>query len=492
MLSIVDEIKAILDLSNLEGPLRAASNMLEYVEERLALPPEDEPWLQENAAILRPYLIEQGMTDVDPLVIETACFIPGLWRGVNPPLLVLTAKRGGFSPSRLDHAHQWVIQAQNWIADFRAMSRPRLKRLMAFRGITDPIPTADITASLRFMAALVKGFDANANEVPLLNARFPQLSQVDVADLVRYLSRLSQKRNEWPLYTALNYLGAMHRERLRGLHGILLEHGLLEPECLFQTADAEISRRLADRLRSGRSRRSRFLELVVLAWIRDANAIDYFLQHPDEQDHIIEAGWELTAEGHVRQLYYDTCYRVASQGQPGTTRFMTHQSETCPLCGEPLVALMDLDLTDPRLAYMQLAGTRLKVISCLSCAGWIGNVYADVDLEGKAHWNTALNASEKPQRSEPIVFVNEKPYVLAAEPSPIIDIEDFHSIGQTSKLGGFPAWITGTFHPNCPQCSQGMIYLGQVHWWNATNIDTTHFCFLCPDCHITGCFSDST
>lgn len=206
------------------------------------------------------------------------------------------------------------------------------------------------------------------------------------------------------------------------------------------------------------------------------------------------AGWELTAEGKRRDLYFTTCFELilaeqerSSQSLPATD--MTTQ-EHCAWCQRPLLKLLDLDLRVPQCRWISLEGERLCIAVCPHCSFYI-TTFLDITPTGEALWSLANG--DKPTLLEQIPdggddgeewWPTELLYPGKARRTP------FEAVGRfmldepgASQLGGHPEWIDDSTYPQCPTCQQTMPFLAQIageDWQNS--LEGSFYVFLCPSC----------
>jgi hypothetical protein len=185
------------------------------------------------------------------------------------------------------------------------------------------------------------------------------------------------------------------------------------------------------------------------------------------------AGWELTSDGKRRDLYFQESYDViplphaeaAGLDLPGPLAVATMQEERCGWCDRPLMTLFDLDLRDPRMAFLGLQGERLRIPICLNCSFQYSfqdeHVFMDVDWFGRACWSP-LNG-ERPAdlhvyEEGNVNYVPPFPppsFVLGAARRTPYECAGAH-------LGGCPDWPQqDADYPRCPVCQQTMLFLGQ-------------------------------
>src|SRR5438445_7510873 len=83
------------------------------------IPKRDEPGVAEHLDAFRGYLAA-GLTEDDAFLFRFALTVPGMQRGIVPPLLVLEPNRGGFSERRKREAAGQVTRLREVLALGRA------------------------------------------------------------------------------------------------------------------------------------------------------------------------------------------------------------------------------------------------------------------------------------------------------------------------------------------------------------------------------------
>ncbi len=283
---------------------------------------------------------------------------------------------------------------------------------------------------------------------------------------------------------------------LKELTSLFLERRLAySEEQLFREADAATRDRIMVLLERGTSAFYTQEELLnALAWIGDELVQAHFHQWRTALPpwrtakgfpldcYPPNAGWELTSEGVRRDLYYQANYDLVptptAQTDTGPVGILKPHEGTCGWCRLPLLTLIDLDLTDSRMQFLEMPGTRLRLALCANCTLQAQPVFTEVDGEGKSVWS--------PLNGEPweyLCFPGEEsleeiledfpPHVLVlgqARKTPFID--------HGSHLGGCPGWVQHAAYPLCPQCQRRMRFVGQYLY----EVEALIYAFLCVSC----------
>lgn len=186
-------------------------------------------------------------------------------------------------------------------------------------------------------------------------------------------------------------------------------------------------------------------------------------------------------------LFPRECIRlVPTDAAPAGVRPIvgTQHEGTCGFCGLQLITLLDLDLTDVRLAFLGLGGTRLRIPMCERCSAFT-RICFDVDFEGAAVWSPLNQRPDfigggfyRPGPS-PVTFI-------LGPPQRTFEAHGSITWSNNSQISGFPTWIQEARYPKCPKCEQPMPYIGQVEneaaWKGGQGMTYGH---LCRTCRIT-------
>jgi hypothetical protein len=305
-------------------------------------------------------------------------------------------------------------------------------------------------------------------------------------------------------------LACLVPDALRGVHERLAALGVFHPGELFRGAGAEARDRFLARLPEAGEETP--LLLSALAWIGDEVVRVRFrewsrtpplwaveLPIPPEQ-HALDAAWYLEEDGVRRDLFKDECWALVPPGEaaesPGPVRVGTPHGADCPWCGRPLVTLFDLDLTAPRLAFVGLAGTRLRIATCPHCLPYAAPILTEVDGEGQADWSPANEEpSFMPEGVERIEALPAGALVLGERQRTALAARPFVHESGASQLGGLPAWLQEAEFPLCPECLRPMPFLAQLQLTDlkdrddlgvpgdpADPVEGMFYAFLCAGC----------
>lgn len=291
----------------------------------------------------------------------------------------------------------------------------------------------------------------------------------------------------------------------------LMARGVFRPGWLYLGAPPDVTERLlalvAQQWGGGHNNL-----LLALAWIGDERVQAQFQAWRERppvwqsrlfipaHDYAIEAGWELTPSGEKRQLYWTECYQLtrgdqepAADGARGDDNADGADVGTCGWCGRRLRTLFDIDLSDPRVAFLidgaSVDATRLRIARCLWCS-MFATTYTDIDTRGDSAWS----AENGPK---PAIFerVGTGEDIMPPEPDPPYAPSQllggacdtpFEALGRLmldesafSQLGGHPEWIQDAEYPICPGCDQRMRCAGQTAWEDEEGHTYVFICLPC-------------
>lgn len=300
---------------------------------------------------------------------------------------------------------------------------------------------------------------------------------------------------------------------------------LLLPSWLYLDAPSVTTEMVLQALDDPAFHAERNLLLLALAWISGDRVREQFAAWRADvpswrndlylapYEYAAEAGWELTPDGNRRQLYYTTSYELVPVDEAELTpsshaaAVATPHEASCGWCGRPLVTLLDIDLRDPRCAFVarelgstdqpttdsSYPATRLRVAHCMWCSGF-ATLYTDVDLQGGSKWSTANGGpDDKPRILEQVGdgagedLGDPQPRRLALgkqRRAPFEVLGRFMlDVTGISQFGGHPEWIQDAKYPLCPTCRRRMVCIGQVSWEDINEFaEGSTYAFFCVPC----------
>jgi len=361
------------------------------------------------------------------------------------------------------------------------------------------LPEAERKQALQTLHALRQAYEMLSQ-----TTLYEVLSQEEGRSLARMALALSEKENvdeefRWVPHLVLANVANAVPGALAGLYPQLLRQDFsYGMDALFREADVETRDQLLTWIENEeRTVYSRDQLLSCVAWINDEVVRaafrrwrDYppawalYLPRPVEWFTLV-AGWELTAEGGRRDLYYSTCYGlIPSSTQPSeqiepVETVLPHEDH-CGWCQRPMVVLFDLHLSDPRLNFLSLHGERLRIAICPNCSPQGYQVFTDVKMQGGSQWSPLSGTPPKELDLYPDSVLEEM--TLPSHPLVLGPQRRTPFISEGSHLGGCPEWVQYPEYPQCPQCQRTMTFLGQYEPKDVSYIEGIFYAFLCTGC----------
>jgi hypothetical protein len=170
--------------------------------------------------------------------------------------------------------------------------------------------------------------------------------------------------------------------------------------------------------------------------------------------------------------------------------------------------LLDLDLSDPRLAFLRFKKlSRLELSACLRCRSARHPQYFELSNEGSRLIKSS--GKEPPETSDEIYPLGERAVTLRKlrnDEYPTTEEAFFRLVDERAphhQIGGHPLWLQDQESLDCPSCRKRMFFLGMVtsHYGFDYGGQSSSlilfgggilYAFCCFACHITGTFAQST
>jgi hypothetical protein len=473
-----DATAAVLDtllLTHLAS-CRGALALAKEAAEHHWLPAEDDARID----VLARHMAIDDRLHENRFALRVGLTVPGLQRGIHPPLLVLSEGRGGLSKPRLDEAAGQAERVARALIIGRMM-RPSLSsnHEQAIRELLAMLPetraelrTHEVNSFLRLTAAEATRL-AGAG-LSVLEERDPELRGIG-SDL---LQRLACFRLE-PLAPQI--------------HAALLSREHLRPASLYRDAEDELAERLTERLESPDTGELANHLLRALAWTRSERARSAFAAWAatprswmvglpvEPETHLRTAGWTLDPQGHRRDLVSTTCFQLTPPAQKSGDEVVCFglASKKCPTCRTPLRWLFEFPGVDLSRLGPAWAAAPKSVLACLVCARF-GVVFADYgDAAPSLHRpEVDVVRGERGRLPKPL-----KRAVSSAPFPPFACAEPF-AIEDASTIGGVPMWVQHAEYPQCPRCRLDMLFLGQFDN-GSLNEEGLYYAFFCGPCRIS-------
>jgi len=306
--------------------------------------------------------------------------------------------------------------------------------------------------------------------------------------------------NEYIPHQILTNLANVVPGSLQGLYPSLLERDLgWGSDSMFREADWATRDRIISLLDAQvQSIYTRQDLLCALAWIGDDVVQRQFYQwhqtppmwrnllYTPPEEYANAAGWELTEEGTRRNLFFEMCYDLVVPEQapledtPGPVSVAIINEERCGWCGHPLTTLFDIDLRDPRMAFLPIQGKRLRIAQCLNCALQVmPHPVTDIDGDGTSRWSLY---NTDPPKNLKVYDENDTSYESLPPNQWVLGMARRTPYeNQGSHIGGCPDWVQGAEYPHCPACQKKMMFVAQLEP-NIGSLEGIFYAFVCLSC----------
>jgi hypothetical protein len=439
------------------------------------IPNGDEPSVSEHLAALRVYLAATSVVEDDAFLLRFALTVPGMQRGIVPPLLVLEPNRSGFSERRKREAAGQV----NRLREALGIARAFLTGL-----------SRETSQALRELAAIAASRPENGDP-PLLD----QIRRLS-ADQTRELASIGLQcldNNAAPVRglgkDLLHSVACFRFEPLGSeICRSLREKAIVWPPSLYRDAGDSEAQALLGMLDGATDPVTVDHLVLCVAWTRSEAAVASFRgwsKKPPRWAAVLNvppgnyppsAGWSLDASGNRRELISASCHRLrmADAIAPGAITCRARSERTCPNCSLPAAVLFDftaiqVDLPDDAPA---------KVYCCLYCSMFAENLVRYSD-DGTWEW---VSPPATPRHPHEVPFQSRHVVREAAECPPFACANTFE-LDDASTLGGVPMWLQDSDYPRCPTCAERMKFLVQ-HDNSSLRDEGFYYAFFCPTCHI--------
>ena len=240
--------------------------------------------------------------------------------------------------------------------------------------------------------------------------------------------------------------------------------------------------------------------LCALAWIGDQTTQQKFAEwqrqplswrdslHVGPNGYAHTAGWELHNDRR-RDLFYRECWAIVSAAAdaPVDASITTFAPAlgSCPWCHRPLAHLIEINLNDPRFAFLKIDVPSLAVLTCDACTCYSEHIFAHVGEMGATTWHESnttpsylpednKSLSPNPWREHSCELVRRRP-MQSVEGSPV----------DASQIGGLPGWVQDSAYPSCPDCGETMRFIAQLDNSRFSGYEGVYYAFLCACCRVT-------
>jgi len=310
-------------------------------------------------------------------------------------------------------------------------------------------------------------------------------------------SLIGSERNEEAEEICL-CLAAFCDARLDNCLRRFVSHQSLWPSLAFHRSPPDVRDELLARVEVDEDNRNHIL--LALAWIGDSTVIDRFglwrndppswcdsLYVPPE-DYSREAGWELTSDGKRRNLYFSQCHalRRGPSQSPDSFRAINGRTDKCPWCSANLTSIVEVDPAFFAQSLISEWRFPIRVATCEVCTAFAESIFGIISDDGQANWSSKnVRPKYLPDDSESWGRLPEDTLYLSEVRSAIHAASQFLPTAF-SQLGGHPTWVQDSVYPNCPECSESMMFLAQIANEDIEDhSEGTYYAFLCPRCKTT-------
>ncbi len=371
--------------------------------------------------------------------------------------------------------------------------RQNRRDLDEFVGVTDPVEILQIIHRPRKHDPLVRWLPHPTPVAQLYTA----LSEQEARRLAGYATALLGTDRHPEAENIILPLAAFTNVNLDECLRAMTSQGYFRPSLPFHRAPAELRDDLLVRVESGDGNRNHLLQ--ALAWIGDAAVVERFARWRSEppawkeslfippQDYSREAGWELTAQGGKRNLFFPACVELLPgvSTQPASFVAIQERADACPWCRSRLTNLFAVDDTAFDLASGADRLGSVQVATCEVCTAF-RTVFGMLDEAGHGRWHTG---NTRPDYLPDDAATWSRLPVDALTPgrhrSPFFAANQFLPT-TFSQLGGHPTWIQDAEYPRCPDCKQTMMFLAQVDHADIEKAsEGMYYAFVCPSCRTT-------
>lgn len=451
------------------------------------VPPADDETVRTHVELLKRRMglaADAVLSENDELLLRVGLIVPGLMRGIHPPVSVLNPERGGFSDKRLDQAAGQVRRLQEGLR-------------IARRHFGELGP--DSVASLRHLLQRLTQMTRRDSAWIDAHARLPESEFTSL--VCRALACLEESKESAELGTRI--LACLANFRSQGLGrqtAELLKRDLFWPSSLYRDAPDEVAEGLIQRIeRTKKSDRLRLNHLLLsLAWTRGKTARLAFLNwrnspptwtevlHVPPEEYLPYAGWEIDSKGNRRELISLSSHQIApfatgSSEQQVPVPCRTGIEMPCPACHSPLAWLFDFSNLPGEYFSGDRRSAPKRVLCCLHCSCLGPAFFSRYDLDGTAEVHLPTKSEETESMGERPAVVwglvpHTRPAFAAAEPFQISDV---------TGLGGCPMWLQDAEYPRCPECEEVMMFLAQLDNSAMKPAEEgIYYSFFCPRCRV--------
>ena len=459
---------------------RGNLEFLERIMQAGEMPDAADPAVRSHLTELKQFFSSRGVQETDEFVLRFGLVAPGAYRGIHPPISVLSPDRGGFSQKRLQQAadqagrlREALTLGRQFFSNLSTDTESALKELTA--RAPPPVVSDEEWAG------------AHSSLSPTEAAELKNLAFKCLDDPAKSVHEVG--------ISVLQTLADCSRDGLAVATGWLAERGIHYPGSLYRGAPNEVASRLVSEIpTAGRLQLNHLL--LALAWTRGEIAHDTFLGwksispawtsqlYVPVQDYLHSAGWALNEDGTRRDLIALSCHLILKKQYHSDPSLAVPcripAEKKCPACEGGLSWLFDFCALPERFFSGERKGAPRKVLCCLNCACF-SPIFTRYQSNGAAEWHPATVSGEiGPPGTWPSCECQ-----LSASVFPPFAAANPFRLDDASTLGGIPMWLQDAEYPRCPDCARPMQFLAQFYNLAMPKPEEGIFySFFCPDCQV--------
>lgn len=443
------------------------------------LPVENDPVVQQHIETLRQHLAAKGREEDDRFLLRLGLTVPGMQKGIVPPLMVLEANRGGFSAKRQRGAAGHILRWREALA----IGRHFIANL-----------SSDTQQALAELADLSQG-RATPGDLDQLRW-FDALTSDQAAELaqraVGYLDSHDDCVKESGTQVLQNLACFRGPPLSKACLGELVERRVFWPASIYRDGGDEVACQLLSVIEETADLLSLNHILLALAWTRSSAANQAFHHwtsqppgwasklHMPPKEYLQIAGRCLNEDGQPRELISARCCRLmpAEEATPRSIPCRTRIDEQCPSCGGSLCCLFDFSQLGAQYFPGEYAEAPRQVLCCLHCACF-GTVYSTYRGDGTGQWHSGNKPCEFASSDYRESCLRE----LGDSPSPPFACAEAFGLDDASTLGGLPMWLQDAAFPRCIECDRLMNFLAQLDNGPLSE-EGIYYAFFCGPCRV--------
>jgi hypothetical protein len=442
------------------------------------LPEIDSPGIQDHLQTLRQHMAMIGHAEDDTFLLRLGLIIPGMQRGIVPPVIVLEPNRGGFPPKRQREAEGHILRLRDALAIGRLLM-PSLSpdTQQAFIELTDisraKLEPKDLALLRLFQNLTIDQANSLADKaIELMDSDLESISDIGT-EILQHVACFGQL----PL--------------TESCCSTLIDRDVFWPTSMFCDAADLVATKLISKIEHSTELLQSNHLLLALAWTRSNAALKAFIEWDAKPPlwasklHILpsayanSAGWCIE-EGQRRDLISKNCFRLTPAESPSarSVPFRTRTNRPCPSCGGHLVLLFDFSALGAEYFRGDFADAPRKILSCLFCSCY-EPTFVTYHRDGDGEWLSPVEPRELEYEWDQQDFLLE----LGDSPCPPFACAEAFALDNGSTFCGIPMWLQDAEFPRCIECGRVMTFLAQ-HDNCRLGEEGIHYAFFCASCHV--------